>query len=167
MVGIRAVLLLILLSLAAPHQARSAGAPGEAAVLPYPPALEEATRLAIETIRMNSSALLGDLISIVEPNMTCLECNCTYGYTSLMPLGDVQYSVNFLLSFVQSVTVTGSTALIRSSNNSIVVTTDRRLEAMSVRDIRSYDSFEIYLEDREAAEKVVRYLTTARDLCKK
>jgi hypothetical protein len=82
-----------------------------------------------------------------------------------MLFGDVVYSINFFLNFVQSVTVMGSTVQVRGEKNTIVVTTDRKLEAMPIRDIRSYDSFEIYMEDREAAEKAAQHLTAARGLC--
>jgi hypothetical protein len=158
---------MVLLSLATPYQARPTGFPGEVVAPPSPPALEEAVRSAAVVIRTNSATSLGESISIAEPNLICTECNCTFSYTAGMTLGDVQYSVNFLLSFVQSVMAAGTIVEIRSSNNSIVVTTNRKLEAMPVQDVRSYDSFQMYLEDREAAEKLARHLTTARDLCTK
>lgn len=195
MVVIRAVVLLLLMSLAAPQPARPSGTPAgtkplaagpqplsggaaimppgssptqeEPAATPMSPALEEALRSATESIRMNSSNQLGEQVDFANPQMTCLECNCTYGYTSQMPLGDVVYSINFLLSFVEAVKIAGSTVQIKSRNNTIVVTTDRKLVGDAVRDVRSYDSFEIYLYDREAAESVAQNLTTARDLCKK
>ena len=173
MVSIRAILLLVLLSLASPQPARPNGMPEAASPMPseptaYPPTspeLDKAIRLADETIRMHGATKLSDLIDISAPKLTCQECNCTYGYTSQMPFGDVVYSINFLLSFVESVAVMGTTVQVKGRNNTIVVTTDRKLEAMPVRDVRSYYSFEIYLGDQEAAEKVTQHLTAARGLC--
>jgi hypothetical protein len=182
MFGILAIFLLALLSVASLQQAwpaeMPAGAPPMPAGVPTAPAeptvpppsspeLDEAIRLANETINRHSATKLSDLIDISAPKLTCFECNCTFGYTSQMLLGDVVYSINFFLNFVQSVTVTGGTVQVKGGYNTIVVTTDRKLEAMPVRDVRAYDSFEIYMEDEEAAEKVAHHLMTARSLCTK
>jgi hypothetical protein len=137
------------------------------AVPSTPPELDAAIQSAAELIRTSSATTLSDLIDIQGAKLACFKCNCTYDYTFQMPLGDVVYSINFLLSFVQSVSVSESTVQVRCRDNGIVVTADRKLQAMSVRDVRTYDSFEIYLEDREAAEKVAQHLSKARDLCTK
>lgn len=181
MFGVWAALLPVLLFLALLHPAQSAEIKAaspplpvtasptlpEPAAPPSSPALDEAVRLASETISRHSATRLSDMIDISGSKLTCLECNCTFDYTSQMLFGDVVYSINFFLNFVQSVTVTGSTVQLKGGDNTVVVTTDRKLQAMPVRDIRSYDSFEIYMEDLEAAENLARHLTRARALCTK